>query len=99
MDIFNKKKIEDLNLAIESLLEIEKRKDERIKKLEEIIFGSCCGISLPESSLLSFIANDIKAIKEYLKVEVLWHWEDDPNYPPVEQPQIRVWRAEKRRSK
>lgn len=53
------------------------------------------GSDVPEEALLRRVFNHLDAIEKYLGVRVEWRWENDPNYPPLQQPQVRVWEAVK----
>jgi hypothetical protein len=95
MDLFNKKKIKELENRISDLeaedksiwayFEQENKKPKCFKTWDYF----------PEDSAILRILTDLKAIKDYLKIEIKWHWEDDPNYYPPQPKQIRIWRAEK----
>ena len=95
MDLFNKKKIRELeNRIVDSEFEDkslwayleQENKSPKCFKITDYI---------PEDSAMLRIFNELKAIKDYLKIEVKWHFENDPCYFPPQPKQIRVWRAEK----
>ena len=50
----------------------------------------------PEGTILEALAIDNQVIKDYLKIDILWHWENDPNTIPPETPKIKVWEASKK---
>lgn len=54
---------------------------------------------LPENSNLYHIINRLIAIQEYLKLDIKWEWQNDPNRLPEPHPQIKVWKAYERKTK
>jgi len=55
------------------------------------------GCLVPENTYIGMLGQELKAIKDYLKIDIKWHYEDDPDYPKPEPHQIKVWQAEKRK--
>lgn len=102
MDLFNKKKIKELESRIRDLEAEDKSiwayfEQEIKKQIYECPKYFQIGDSLPEDSCILHLYQELRAIKDYLKIDVRWQWEDDPNQPPPKPKQIRVWRAEKRK--
>ena len=94
--MFNKKnkqcekdKINNLEYRLDLL-------NKRIALLENEPSYFKMGDALPENSYLGIALKNLKAIIDYLDIEIKWEWKDDPSFPPVKQKQIRVWKAEKK---
>ena len=97
MDIFNKKKIKELESRIRDL-EAEDKSiwayfEQKIKEPKYFSVGS----AIPEDAILSYFGRQLGAIKDYLKIDIKFCWKDDPNYDTIKPPQIRKWYAEKRK--
>lgn len=91
--MFNSKKISQLEQQV-------KRLDERLLAIEKHpIECFAVGNSVPENTYIAMFSTQIEAIKEYLKLDIVWNWADDPNIAPPEHPKIRVWKAVKKSKK
>ena len=99
--MFNKKEIKQLRGEVNELrndffLLAEKVKKETEKQKEPKCFEVGDGTCIPENTYLSYFGKCLKAIEDYLKIKIVWEWEDDPNFPPQEPRKRRVWRAIKK---
>ena len=92
MDIFNKKKIKELEDKIQILEKQIKETKEETKEIKCFQLGEI----IPEGTYLELISQYLKAIMDYLNIEIRWEWKDDPNYLEPPKKQIRVWRAFKK---
>ena len=72
--------------------EMIKQMSELREKLKQFDLGA----AIPENSNFYQVVNRLVAIQEYLKLNIEWHWENDPSRLPEPHPQIRVWKAYKR---
>jgi hypothetical protein len=52
-----------------------------------------------EGSTLHLLGTHLKAIEDYLKIDITFEWQDDPTRLPEPHPQIKVWKAYKRNTK
>ena len=57
------------------------------------------GDFLPENALISLIGKHLRAIEDYLEIEIKWDYEKDPSYLEPLPREIRVFRAVKLRKK
>ena len=98
MDLFNKKKTESLE---RDLGVVWSRLAQQEKDLKELEKPRCfnVGDSLPDNSVLNAVCKVVRALEEYLKVEIKWEWEDDPMFLKPEHPKRRVWRAYRKTNK
>ncbi len=55
------------------------------------------GAAIPENSTFYQVVNRLVAIQEYLKLNIDWEWQNDPSRLPEPHPQIKVWRAVKKK--
>ncbi len=96
MDIFNKKKIAFLDEEIERLWYSINRKEKDIKDLQEkptTCFAE--GDYVNEKYILNKVFQHLRAIEEYLKIEVKPEWIDDPSAEPRMHPKIKIYKAHK----
>jgi hypothetical protein len=94
MDIFNKKKIEELEEKLEGL-------EGSYKRLSENSINPRCyenGSLIPENTYLRKFGEKLLAITEYLDLEFYNEYQDDPMIDKNNIPQIRILKARKRSS-
>ena len=92
MDLFNKKKIKELEDDVRLLKIVLKEKCIEINELKENIG---LGGTFPRFSYMLYILNHLRAIEDYLKIDIISKEEDDTNLPKPKPPQIIVWKAVK----
>jgi hypothetical protein len=94
-DIFNKQKIKELSQEIQILRNRIGVLGSKVWFLEK---NRCykIGNTIPEDSVLSYMGNHLRAIEDFLNLEVQWHWEDSLDYLESPRPQIKKWKAVKK---
>ena len=95
MDIFNKKKIKELDIAVHSL---RAELDLKLKNLKDFQKAECLRLeaSVPDKSYFQMINDYLIAIMDYLDIIIKGKWEDDPEYLDLPKKQIKVWQAERK---
>jgi hypothetical protein len=95
MDIFNKKKIKELERDVSQLWANLCGKERELKELKGEIENIHSGDAMPEYSNISYIFRHLYAIEDYLEIDMREHWIDDP-CRKIKQPQIKVLKAMKK---
>jgi len=97
IDLFNKKKIEFLENEIEKLWYNLVQKEKTIKELQERprCFELNKGDFLDDKYVLARTVMHVKAIEDYLKLDVKREYIDDPQSLPREIPKILSYKAYK----
>jgi hypothetical protein len=75
-----------------NIAKLERRLD-AVEKMAKEPRCYSLGEMLPNDALLETMAVRLKAIIDYLGVDIRWHYEDDPSYLVPEIRKVRVWRA------
>lgn len=96
MDLFNKKKIKELEDEVRILRMVLKEKCEEIKDTRKNI-----GLEgeFPRFSYMLYILHHLRAMEDYLKIDIVSKEEDNPTFPKPKVPQIIVWKAIKKKKK
>jgi len=52
-----------------------------------------------EGSTLHLLGTHLKAIEDYLKIDIKYEWQNDPARLPEPHPQVKVWKAYKKENR
>lgn len=81
---------------IEALEEQVRDLQKAVREMSEYQNTFMLGGNPPEHNLVAIHHHEIRAIREYLDLDISWHLETDPAYEAPAPRKIRVWKAYKR---